>query len=373
MSIIGSRWIDLINEIGPSFAAKAAAGNESDAFVAENYETLKQRKLFSALVPPEFGGGGARYSEICAALRGLARHCPSTALAVSMHQHLVAAALYNHRHGKPGQKLLEAVGGKELVLVSTGANDWLTSGGEAVKVEGGFRVTATKTFASGSPAGALLVTSAPYNDPKEGWQVLHFPVPIGAEGVTVNADWQAMGMRGTGSGSVVLKDVFVPEAAVGLRRPRARYHGVWNVILVCAMPLIMSAYVGVAEAAAERARELARKRPQGAMPILLGELENHLTAAQLAVDSMVALADDLAFEPSTERSNAMLVRKTLAANAVIATAAKAVEVAGGAGYLRRGGIERLLRDSYAAQFHPLPERRQQEFTGRLALGLEPVA
>jgi alkylation response protein AidB-like acyl-CoA dehydrogenase len=371
MSIIGSRWIDLVNEIGPQFAAKAAARDEGDTFVADNYAILKQRKLLSALVPPEFGGGGARHSEICAALRGLARHCSSTALALSMHQHLVAAALFNHRHGRPGQKLLEAVGAKELVLISTGANDWLASSGEAKKAEGGFRVSAAKTFASGSPIGDLLVTSAPYEDPKEGWQVLHFPVPIKSEGVTVNDDWRAMGMRGTGSGSVVLKDVFVPEAAVAVRRPRARYHAVWNVILVCAMPLIMSVYVGVAEAAAERALALAKKR--GAMPQLVGELENHLTAARLALDSMVALANDLAFEPANELSGAMLVRKTLAANAVIATAAKALEVAGGAGYLRAAGIERLLRDAYGAQFHPLPERKQQEFTGRLALGLEPVA
>jgi alkylation response protein AidB-like acyl-CoA dehydrogenase len=373
MSIMGSRWIDLVNEVGPSFAAKCAAHDAGDDFVAENYAVLKQRRLFAALVPEEFGGGGARYSELCAALRQLARYCSSTALAVSMHQHLVAAALYNHRKGRPGQKVLEAVGGKHLVLISTGANDWLASRGEATKVEGGFRINATKTFASGSPVGDMLMTSAAYEDPKEGWQVLHFPVPIKSEGVTVNADWRAMGMRGTGSGSVVLKDVFVADAAVAVRRARGKYHAVWNTILTCAMPLIMSVYVGVAEEAAERAVAAAKKRPDSATPVLLGELENLLTSARLAVDDMVALNADLEFEPTNELANAILVRKTLVANAVIATCAKALEAAGGSAYMRAGGIERLLRDSYAAQFHPLPERKQQEFTGRMALGLDPVA
>ena len=373
MSIMNSRWIDLVNEVGPSFAAKAAAHDQGDTFVAENYAVLKQKKLFSALVPEEFGGGGARYSEVCSALRLLARYCSSTALAVSMHQHLVAAALYNHRKGRPGQKVLEAVGGKDIVLISTGANDWLVSRGEATKAEGGFRINATKTFASGSPVGDMLMTSAAYEDPKEGWQVLHFPVPIKSEGVTVNQDWRAMGMRGTGSGSVVLKDVFVPEAAVAVRRPRGKYHPVWNTILACAMPLIMSVYVGVAEDAAERALAAAKKRPDSATPVLLGELENLLTSARLAVESMVALNADLEFAPTNELANAMLVRKTLVSNAVIATSAKALEAAGGSAYMRASGIERLLRDAYAAQFHPLPERKQQEFTGRLALGLDPVA
>jgi len=372
MSIIGSRWVDLVAEIGPGFAAAAAARDDSDAFVAEDYAVMKQRKLFSALVPTEFGGGGARSSEICALVRDLARYSPSTALALSMHTHLVAAALHNHRKGRPGQKLLEAVGGKELVLISTGANDWLASNGLAVKVEGGFKVNATKQFASGSPAGDLLVTSAAYEDPKEGWQVIHFPLPVKTEGVTVNRDWQAMGMRGTGSGTITIKDAFVPEAAVAVRRPRAKYHGVWNVILVCAMPIIMAAYVGTAEAAAERAVAAARKRPAGVLPQLFGELENLLTTARLALDSMVALANDLDFEASTELTNAILVRKTLAANAAIATCAKALEAAGGSAYLRPAGIERMLRDVYAAQFHPLPERKQQEFTGRLALGLDPI-
>ena len=365
------QWTEVAREIGTGFAARAAEHDDSDDFVADNYVVLRENKVFSSMVPAEFGGGGASHREVCALLRELSHFCPSTALALSMHQHLVAAAVFNHRHGRPGQKLLEAVGGRELVLVSTGANDWLASSGEAVKVDGGYRVNAAKPFASGSPAGDMLVTSAPFNDPSEGWQVLHFPLPIKTEGVTVNQDWLAMGMRGTGSGTVVLKDAFVADSAVSLRRPRARYHAVYNTIMGCALPLIMSVYVGVAETAAERARAVARKR--GALPQLLGELENSLTAAQLATDSMIELAADLEFEPSNELSSAMLVRKTLASNAVIGTAAKALEVAGGAGYLRANGIERLLRDAYASQFHPLPERKQQEFTGRLQLGLDPVA
>jgi alkylation response protein AidB-like acyl-CoA dehydrogenase len=363
----------LVQIIGPRFAEGAAERDAGDVFVAAHYDVLKEHKVFSALVPADLGGGGVKHSAMCGFLRQLAHYCPSTALALSMHQHLVAAALFNHRNGKPGLKMLERVAVAETVLISTGANDWMESNGSVTRAEGGFRVSARKTFASGSPKGGVLVTSAPYEDPKEGWQVLHFPVPIKSEGVTVNQDWRAMGMRGTGSGSVVLKDVFVPEASVAVRRPRGKYHPVWNTILACAMPLIMSVYVGVAEDAAERALAAAKKRPDSATPVLLGELENLLTSARLAVESMVALNADLDFAPTNEIANAMLVRKTLVSNAVIATSAKALETAGGSAYMRASGIERLLRDAYAAQFHPLPERKQQEFTGRLALGLDPVA
>jgi alkylation response protein AidB-like acyl-CoA dehydrogenase len=310
---------------------------------------------------------------MCEFVRGLAHHCSSTALAVSMHQHLVSAAVVNYRAGRPGQKLLEKVAASEAVLISTGANDWLESNGEAIKVEGGYKVTAFKPFTSGSPAGTAFVTSAAYDDPVSGPQVLHFPVPTNAEGVVFLNDWKTMGMRATGSQTVRFENVFVPDEAVVLKRPRGEYHPAFNVILTVAMPLIMSAYVGTAEAACAIARERAVKRPGDPVtPFLIGEMENLLTTAKLAREDLVRIANDLDFAPTQETANAILIRKTIAANHVIAAAEKALEAAGGAGFFRKAGLERLLRDAHGAQFHPMQEKRQQFFSGRLSIGLEPV-
>lgn len=364
----------LLAELGPRFAEASAEYDAADRFVAENYDALRARRVFSALIPQELGGGGAGYSEMSTFLRGLARHCPSTALALAMHQHLVAAAVANWRGGRPGLKLLERVVGGELVLVSTGANDWMESSGIAERVDGGFRVSARKPFGSGSPKGAILVTSAPYIDPEHGPQVLHFPVPLSAEGVSLADDWRTLGMRATGSQTVVLDRVFVPEEAVVLRRPRGSYHPAYNVILTVALPLIMSVYVGAAEAAATIAREQTRSRTgDPVLPFLLGELDVLLTTAQLALDDMVRRVEEFGFAPSLDLAVAILTRKTIVANAVLAAAEKALEVTGGAGFYRRLGLERLLRDVHGAQFHPLPEKRQQLFCGRVALGLDPIS
>ncbi len=372
-----TRYLDLqalAQIIGPRFAADAAERDAGDVFVAGHYDILEEHKVFSALVPADLGGGGASHSAMCAFLRQLAHSCPSTALALSMHQHLVAAAVYNHRNGRPGRKLLERVAAAETVLISTGANDWMESNGSVERADGGFQVSAKKPFGSGSPKGDVLVTSAPFEDPRAGWQVLHFTVPFAASGVSLADDWRSLGMRATGSHTIILDKVFVPDDAVVLRRPRGQFHPAWNVILTVAMPLIMSVYAGVAEAAAAIGVEQANKR-QGdpTVPYLLGELANRLTTVQLAVDDMVRLADNLDFAMSLEVTNAVLVRKTIAAQHVLATVEKALEVAGGAGFYRKIGLERLLRDAHAAQFHPLSPKRQHRFTGRLALGLDPIA
>jgi len=365
--------MSIVDALGPGFAENAARNDSEDTFVAENFEQLRKRRVFSAMVPADLGGGGVSHRAMCGFLRKLATHCSSTALSMSMHQHLVAAQVFNHTHGKPGRATLEKVAAKELGLISTGARDWLESNGTVEKVKEGFRVSATKAFASGSPSGHVLVTSAPYDDPKEGPQVLHFPVPFSAEGVRVENDWRAMGMRGTGSNTVVLDKVLVPEESVVLRRPRG-YHGVWNVVLTVAMPLISSVYVGVAEAAADIARATASKRTfDDTVPYWVGEMENALTTAQLAVDSMVELANDFDFQPTKTLASAVLTRKTIAINAALATCEKALSAAGGGGYFRRLGLERLVRDAHAGQFHPLQEKAQHLFTGRLALGWDAAA
>ena len=365
---------ELVQVIGPRFAEGAAERDEADAFVAEHYQVLEKHKVFSALVPVELGGGGTRHSAMCAFLRQLAHYCPSTALALSMHQHLVAAAVYNHAHGRPGRKLLEQVAAAEVVLVSTGANDWLELNGSAVRADGGFLVSARKPFASGSPKGGVLVTSVPFEDPAEGSQVLHFPVPFTAQGVSLANDWRTLGMRATGSHTVTLDKVFVPDEAIVLRRPRGRFHPAWNVILTAALPLIMSVYAGVAEAAAAIGHDLAkRRRDDPTVAYLLGELTNHLTTVQLAVDDMVRLAGDLDIAISLDVTNAILVRKTIVAEHVLAIVEKALEAAGGAGFYRKTGLERLLRDAHGAQFHPLTAKRQHRFTGRVLLGLDPIS
>lgn len=364
-------WTKVARDLGARFEERAASVDDEDRFPSENYDDLKREKVFSMLVPQELGGGGASYAELCQLLRELGRHCASTALALSMHQHLVAATVYRHKKGLPSAKLLERVAEKELVLVSTGATDWVHSNGSARRVEGGFRVNGRKVFGSGAPAGDILVTSFPFDDETKGPSVIHCPVPMTAEGVRRLDDWHALGMRGTGSHTIVLEDVFVPDEAIVVQRPRDRWHGAWDVVLGVAPPIYMAPYVGLAEAAADLALGQARRRPDSVpVELAIGEMENARTTAEITFQDMMRLTGDLDFTPSFENSNAQLVRKTILTKAVRATVEHALEVAGGAGFYRKLPFERMWRDVHASHYHPLPEKRQLVFTGRHRLGTE---
>jgi alkylation response protein AidB-like acyl-CoA dehydrogenase len=363
-----SRFIDIARTLGPRFADRARVHDLEGRFVEENYKELKEARVMSALVPVELGGGGASHAEIVDMLRELGQYCGSTALALSMHTHLVAAAVWRHKHGQPAEALLRKIAGSELVLVSTGAGDWLESNGNAERVPGGYRVTAVKRFASGCPVGDLALTSAPCEN-----EVIHFPVSLKAEGVRIREDWDTLGMRATGSHSLEYESVFVPEESVSVRRPRGQWHPSWNVVITVAAPIYMAPYVGVAERAAQLARNAASARRED--PLLLqslGELENHLFTARMALKQLVDNCSDFDFEPAIERANTGLICKTLVTNAAQATVQKALEVVGGSGIFRKHELERLIRDIQGAPFHPLPEKKQRDFTARVALGLPPV-
>jgi acyl-CoA dehydrogenase len=366
-------WQAAVRELAPVFAARAAAHDANDSFVAENFRDLATHRVFSAGVPLDLGGGGLSYAELCGLLRGLGRACGSTALALSMHTHLLAMLVWNHHRGQPVAGTLRRIASDQLVLVSTGASDWLTPSATAIRVDGGFRISGRKIFGSGSPAGGVLVTMATVDDPVDGPTALHFSVPMRTPGVTVLDNWRALGMRGSGSNDVLLDDVFIADAAVSLRRPFGKWHPVFNAILTMALPLIMSPYLGVAEAARDLAvQQIQRKREDPEVWYLLGELDTALTTAQLAVQAGIDLCANYQFAPNDATGNAAAIRKTIAAQALVSAVEKALEVVGGSGLFRSMGLERLLREIHGAQFHPLQAKRQQRMTGRLALGLQPV-
>jgi alkylation response protein AidB-like acyl-CoA dehydrogenase len=361
-----------VQRLGPKFAERAPGHDREGRFAMENYAELKEQRFFSAAVPQQFGGGGLSHRQVCHLVRELSHFCPATALAYSMHSHLVATNVWRHLHGMPAETLLRKVAATELVLISTGAGDWIDSVGRAERVQGGYRVSATKRFCSGVPFGDLLITSAPCDEGTTS-SVLHFPVSVRAEGVLVRNDWDSIGMRASGSHTVEMVNVFVPEETVSLRRPRGQWHGSWNVVVTVAAPIYMAPYVGAAEQAAFRARAaLAHRSLEPAQLLAVGELENELQLLQLTWSAMVELTNDYAIEPTVQDTSRMLSCKTIAANAVQRCVHKAIEVVGGAGLFRDLGLERVLRDVQAAPFHLLPEKKQQLFTGRVALGLDPI-
>ncbi|HVM66640.1 MAG TPA: acyl-CoA dehydrogenase family protein [Acidimicrobiales bacterium] len=362
--------LDAVASIASGLRTTAPGFDRTGELDVEAFERLRAAGVTAALVPRVFGGAGVTHAEMGEILRVLGASDPAVAVTLAMHSHLVAAQVWRHQHGIDAEPFLRKVAAG-AIAISTGASDWIASNGTATKVEGGFRVSARKSPASGCEVGDLLVTSVHY--PGAEPKVIHFAIPFTAEGLTIERTWDTLGLRATGSHTVVLNEVFVPEAAVSLTRPATEWHPVWNTILGAALPLIMAAYVGIADAAVERAIELASGRDDDHVHQLAGEMLNAYTVGADTVRAMFLDADDLRFDNSNAIAARMLTRKTTATDALIHTVRLAIELVGGVGFTRASALERLYRDIHGSLFHPLPRAKQTRLTGRVALGLAPVA
>ena len=105
------------------------------------------------------------------------------------------------------------------------------------------------------------MTMGVYYYPSAGPTVMHFPVPLNAPGLTVLDTWRVLGMRGTGSHDIELKDVFVPDAATeNARRPAGKWHPSMHVVAMIALPVVYAAYLGMRRRARELALGAAQKR-----------------------------------------------------------------------------------------------------------------
>jgi alkylation response protein AidB-like acyl-CoA dehydrogenase len=361
---------EIARTLGSALAERAARMTDEDAYVADNMALLKSSGLLEIGVPQELGGGGADVVELAAMLRVLGYHCGSTALAFSMHTHGVAVPAWRWQH-QPAAKaavepLLVRIAKERIQLLSSGGSDWIGGSGKAEKVEGGYRITARKVFASGAPTGDLLMTSAVLDGQPP--KVLHFGIPMSSPHVKVLDTWRTLGMRGTGSHDIEINGHVVPDAAVSLQRNAGEWHMLFHMIATIAFPLVYAAYLGVADAARDIAIDLAGRKAANRHAIeLAGRMETELTAARLAHEYMLATVRLNA--PSAYTVKEVMTGKQLVTRHAIAAVEHAMELAGGAGFYRAAGLERRFRDIQGARYHPLQTGTQLEYAGSMALGL----
>ena len=357
---------------GPVLAEHAARHDVDGSWVQESFETLRDAGFLALAVPTELGGMGATIRQTALVMRELAHHCGSTALALSMHQHVTNFTAWRYRRDLPGaEATLRRIVDDRIVIVSTGGGDFVRPRGEAVRVDGGYRVSGRKIFASQSPVGTVMSTMFPFEDPEQGLRVLNMTVPFSDPGVTVHDNWDTLGMRGTASNDVTIDDVFVPDERVLANRPYGVVDPPLQVIASIAFPIIGAVYLGVAESAAAAAIAIVTGQPRASDPIVqrqVGLMRNRLQVANWALEgAFSAVGDDPT--PSMDAVAAVMAAKREIANAGIEVCDLAMELAGGAAFFKGSPIERAYRDVRGLKFHPFSNEVTLLHAGRLALGL----
>jgi alkylation response protein AidB-like acyl-CoA dehydrogenase len=185
-------------------------------------------------------------------------------------------------------------------------------GGQAVPVDGGYRISGRWTFGTGCQEAAWMLGSfqildggEPRRRPDGGslyWRAV-FPR---AEAEVIPGSWDVTGLRGTGSFDWVVKDVFLPErrtmvhAGVPLDNQWSRWPGMTYALPSVAWvgPHHSSVITGIARAGIEALIELAAdKTPRGRTGLLcenpqvqdaVGRADAMLNAGRIYRSAMIA-------------------------------------------------------------------------------------
>lgn len=169
---------------------------------AENIEALRQAGMFKVLQPREFGGYEYGFSILSDLIIEAATACPSTAWVCGLfaaHQWLLATMSVDAQRDVWGIDRGAAICGSYAPT------------GKAVAVEGGYRLTGRWEFASGcdNARWSFCAAIAPGDSDASA------PTPafflVSADDYSIDDTWEVIGLSGTGSKTLVLENVFVPN------------------------------------------------------------------------------------------------------------------------------------------------------------------
>ena len=284
------------------------------------------------------------------------------------------AALYgaNESGSAPydrAKTFLESVAKGEVLICSTTTErgtDNLHPLCEACWSEEGWRLSGTKHFVTMSPLATHVATNVRMRD-VDGDHIANVLLPMNTEGVRPQGDWDALGMRASGSQSVQFDDCLVPHDGLCKIGPWGRWSTPVLVNRTLANVPLVGAFLGIAETAFQYALD-AQSTAQSAKPRpgvhhALADMEISLAKAQSILARLGTRLDDF-MAATTRGATAIWVVNRHA----IDITSQAMDLCGGGGYLARNPLSRLYRDVRAGPFmQPYSPIDAREYTGKVLL------
>jgi alkylation response protein AidB-like acyl-CoA dehydrogenase len=399
----GKRFVALAEQHAVDFSARAAVYDRDGSFPFEHIAAMRQSGVMAACVPEELGGLGVRsLHDYMLGMSRLGRGDGSTAIAANMHIFRpwrmtrlweAAKAAGDVAHAAGLERRLRRIGAGQLLMcacVSEAGTDILHPQLEATKTDGGWLLNGQKIFATMSPAAQLLDISFRFRDAQGVERLAMASVPHDSPGLEIKYNWDALGMRGSGSHDVVFTNCFIPDAAL----LDLGVWGEWSEPYLTGNMTIAMGLAGVFLGIAETARDLIieavktrRKGPNGrtlaerpAIQHLIAEIEIDLAASRAMLGRTAMVADAFFSQHPVEgvpldKLHALMkdfqCAKWFVNRKAIDIVDRALTASGGAGYLSKHPLSRLYRDVRAGPFmQPFSPNEAFEYIAKVTLGLD---
>jgi alkylation response protein AidB-like acyl-CoA dehydrogenase len=357
--------------------------DQNGEFPEKSVRALAEAGFLKLTVPVEDGGLGAAPSEFGEAVFRLAKACASTAMVYVMHVTSLNSILAlpaspertAHLAWICGQGLLIT----EAISEPGSGSQWWSVASTAERIEGGYRITARKSFSTSAGHAAAYVVST--RSPGATTDREHALFLVRADqGAISTGVWRGLGLAGNAS-TWINFDSEVDEAALLYSSEDGNGLRTYNEVNQPLYHLgVSSAYLGIATAAYDAAVARIRSRQYAGNPGGFGSRLSEYPIARRHVGTMAirlagirSMVDDLArrIEEGVDLDGMavlMTACKVAAAQAATAVAHEAMMASGGMAYARGPlTIERHMRDALAASLMGPNDDFCQELIGRMEI------
>src|SRR6266436_4742992 len=192
--------LDRARALIPRLAERVPAATAARQLPAQTIAEYRAAGILRILQPRRFGGQQGRFSLFSRIVEELTYGCASSAWVYAVlaeHQWIIAQY--------PEQAQIDVWGDDPEAVASSS----LAPRAAAKRVTGGWRLSGRYSFSSGCDYAQWAILGAFLGEMGDPRHIAYLLVPL-AE-IEIVDDWQVLGLAGTGSKSLALHDVFIPE------------------------------------------------------------------------------------------------------------------------------------------------------------------
>ncbi len=331
--------------------------DEREEFPWGIIKDLADSDMFRIFIPEQYEGLGGGCLELCLVVEELSRACSGVAVSYAASA-LGSFALMEHGTEEQKKKYLpDIAAGKRLTAFAltepTAGSDAGAIRATADKVDGGYVLNGTKQFITNGGEAEIYTVIALTDKARGARGASAFLVEKDTRGFSFGKKEKKMGIRSSATRELIFRNCLVPKDNIIGREGMGFI--VTLGVLDKSRPGIGAQALGVAQGALEMAVDYARQRVQFGHPIIalpvvqnmLADMAIQVEAARALVYAVARMIDGGAKKYTEESAMA----KVFASDVAMKVTTNAVQVMGGAGYMRDYPAEKMMRDAKITQIY----------------------
>jgi alkylation response protein AidB-like acyl-CoA dehydrogenase len=326
--------------------------DQTGEFPHDIIQKMAKLSLMGLNFPESYGGGGADTISFAIAVEELSRVCASTGITYSAHISLGCAPIYLFGTEEQRKRYLtplctgDSLGAFGLTEPNAGS-DAAGTQTTAVENEDNWSIQGSKCFiTNASHAKFLSLTASTHSKTNNQRQITAFIVPTGISGVSIQSNYNKLGLKSSNTTEIYLEQVKIPkdnvlgEIGKGFKQFLVTLDG--GRIGIGAMA------VGIAQGAYELALQYAKERVQFGNSISKLQVIQH-KLADMAME--IELARTYVYKAAWLKdqdkkfTKEASICKLFASEVARRVCNQAIQIHGGWGYIHDYKVERYFRDA----------------------------